>query len=164
MEYKQSNIDRREFIKMGAASAVALATVSNVLPVSGVNHQAYATQTTCNAKLIDRLLDLMENEIVPLTRVEVKKGNKIFGAGIIRKDDLATVVIGSNNETENPLWHAEVHTIKLLYEMPKSERPIRKMSFRKIKVIRTFPLNERISNPDKLSRSQRSEDPVLSGN
>jgi len=72
---------------------------------------------------IDRQLDLMENEIVPLTRVEVKKGNKIFGAAIIIKDDLSTVVVGSNNETDNPLWHAEVHTIKLLYEMPKSERP-----------------------------------------
>ena len=123
MEDKNSKLNRREFIKIGAASAVGLATVSTVLPVGGVKDQAYAKQKTCNARLIDRLLDLMENEIVPLTREEIKKGNKIFGAAIIRKEDLSTVVIGSNNETENPLWHAEVHTIKLLYEMPKSERP-----------------------------------------
>ena len=123
MEKKQSNINRREFIKIGATSAVGLATVSTVLPVGGAINQAYAKQTACNTKLIDRLLDLMENEIVPVTRQEVKKGNKIFGAAIIRKDDLSTVVIGSNNETENPLWHGEVYAIKLLYEMPKSERP-----------------------------------------
>ena len=103
MEDKQSNIDRREFFKVSAVSAVALATVSTALPVGRVNHQSQANPTTCNAKLIDPLLDLMENEIVPLTRVEIKKGNKIFGAAIIRKDDLSTVVVGSNNETENPL-------------------------------------------------------------
>ena len=123
MEKKQSKINRREFIKMGAAGAVGLATVSTFLPIDGTKNQAYAKQPTCNAKLVDRLLGLMENEIVPLTQQEVKKGNKIFGAAIIRKDDLSTVVIGSNNETENPLWHGEGYTIKLLYEMPKSERP-----------------------------------------
>ena len=92
-----------------------LITVSAILPVGGKNQQAYANQTACNAKLIDRLLGLMENEIVPLTQIEIKKGNKIFGAAIIRKDDLSTVVIGSDNETDNPLWHAEVHTIKQIF-------------------------------------------------
>jgi tRNA(Arg) A34 adenosine deaminase TadA len=123
MKDRQSNIDRRNFNIVAASSVVALAAVSSVTPAGGVNHQTEPKQTMCNAKLIDRLLDLIENEIVPLTRKEIKKGNKIFGAAIVRKDDLSTVVIGSNNETENPLWHGEVHTIKLLYEMPKSERP-----------------------------------------
>jgi tRNA(Arg) A34 adenosine deaminase TadA len=123
MKDRQSKIGHGEFIKRGAASAVALAAVSTATPAGAVNHQTDANQTACNAKLIDRLLALMETEIVPLTQNEIKKGNKIFGAAMIRKDDLSTVVIGSNNETENPLWHGEVHTIKLLYEMPKSERP-----------------------------------------
>ena len=83
MEDRHYNIDRREFFKIGAVSAVALASGATVLSVDGANHQAFEQGKTCNAKLIDRLLDLMENEIVPLTRVEVKKGNKIFGAGIV---------------------------------------------------------------------------------
>ncbi len=77
----------------------------------------------CDARLINRLLQVMEDEIVPLTRREVEKGNKIFGAAILRKGDLSTVIVGVNHETENPLWHGEVYTIKLLYELPRSERP-----------------------------------------
>jgi tRNA(Arg) A34 adenosine deaminase TadA len=74
------------------------------------------TQTT--AQLLDRLLAVMEAEIVPLTKQEVARGNKIFGAAILRKADLSTVIAGSNNETANPLWHGEVHTIKLKYDDP----------------------------------------------
>ncbi|HOO77931.1 MAG TPA: nucleoside deaminase [bacterium] len=77
----------------------------------------------CDPVLISRLLELMENEIVPLTRREVARGNKIFGAAVLKKGDLSTVVVGSNNEIENPLWHGEVHTIKLLYELPRDLRP-----------------------------------------
>ena len=122
MTDRQSS-SRRRIIDMNEASTVALAAISTINPAVGVNHRGDANQAECKVKLIDRLLALMENEIVPLTRKEIKKGNKIFGAAMIRKDDLSTIVIGSNNETENPLWHGEVHTIKLFYEMPKSERP-----------------------------------------
>ena len=34
------------------------------------------------------------------------------GAAIIKKDDYSLVVAGSNNETENPLWHGEINTLK----------------------------------------------------
>jgi tRNA(Arg) A34 adenosine deaminase TadA len=93
------------------------------MPAGSAKDQSNADPIGRNAKLIDRLLAVMETDIVPLTRKEIKKGNKIFGAAMIRKSDLATVVVGSNNETENPLWHGEVHTIKLFYELPKSKRP-----------------------------------------
>ena len=33
------------------------------------------------------------------------------------------MVASTNTETENPLWHGEVHTLKKLYEMPRSQRP-----------------------------------------
>lgn len=74
-------------------------------------------------KLIDRLLSVMENDIVPLTREGVAKGNKVFGAAILRKSDFSLVIAGTNNEIENPLWHGEVHTMKLLYEMAPEDRP-----------------------------------------
>lgn len=75
------------------------------------------------AMLIDRLLGTVEQAIIPLTRRGVEQGNKVFGAAILGKDDLSLVVAGTNNETENPLWHGEVHTIKALYEMPREHRP-----------------------------------------
>jgi tRNA(Arg) A34 adenosine deaminase TadA len=77
----------------------------------------------CDPPLIDRLLATIEHDIIPLTRQGVERGNKVFGAAILRKDDLALLVAGTNNETDNPLWHGEVHTIKLLYEMPRERRP-----------------------------------------
>ena len=74
-------------------------------------------------KLIDRLLRVMEDDIVPLTQAGVREGNKVFGAAILRKSDLSLVLAGTNNEVENPLWHGEVHTMKLLYEMAPEDRP-----------------------------------------
>jgi len=74
-------------------------------------------------RLITRLLDVIENDIVPLTRDGVRDGNKIFGAAILDKADLSLVVAGTNAEVENPLWHGEMATIKKLYELPRNGRP-----------------------------------------
>ena len=70
-----------------------------------------------SAKIAARLLDVMENTILPLTEDGVAAGNKIFGAAILRKSDLSVVIAATNNEMENPLWHGEVHTLKRFYEM-----------------------------------------------
>ena len=72
--------------------------------------------------LIDRLLDVIEQDIVPLTAEGVAVGNKLFGAAILRKTDRSLVIAETNNEMENPLWHGEVHCPKQFYEMPRTER------------------------------------------
>lgn len=56
-------------------------------------------------RLLDALLTAMEAGIIPATEVGVAAGNKIFGAALLRKSDLSTVLVETNNETENPLWH-----------------------------------------------------------
>ena len=76
-----------------------------------------------DASLIDRLFDVIENDIVPRTATGVAKGNKLFGAAILRKADRSLVIAETNNEIENPLWHGEVHCLKCFYEMPKAKRP-----------------------------------------
>jgi tRNA(Arg) A34 adenosine deaminase TadA len=73
--------------------------------------------------LTKRLLDVIENEIVPQTKKGVSCGNKLFGAAIVRKSDLSLVIAETNNETENPLWHGEIHTLKRFYEIPADQRP-----------------------------------------
>ena len=75
-----------------------------------------------DVSLIDRLLDVIENDIVPKTAEGVAKGNKLFGAALLRKSDRSLVLAETNNEIENPLWHGEVHCLKRFYEMPKAER------------------------------------------
>jgi tRNA(Arg) A34 adenosine deaminase TadA len=73
--------------------------------------------------VIARLLEVLERDVVPLAREGVRKGNKVFGAAVLRKSDLTLVVAGTNLETECPLWHGEVATIKALYELPRAARP-----------------------------------------
>ncbi len=73
--------------------------------------------------LIDRLLDVVEHEIVPLTRAGVVEGNKIFGGAVLRKSDLSTVVAVTNRETANPLNHGEIATINAFYDIPLGDRP-----------------------------------------
>jgi tRNA(Arg) A34 adenosine deaminase TadA len=75
------------------------------------------------AALIARLLDVIEQDIMPKTAEGVRAGNKLFGAAILRKSDLSVVVAETNNEIENPLWHGEVHALKRFYEMPQERRP-----------------------------------------
>jgi len=76
-----------------------------------------------NEMLLDKFLDIFRNNILPLTIKGVELGNKIFGAAIINKKDYSMVVAGSNNETENPIWHGEISTLKKFYELDISKRP-----------------------------------------
>jgi tRNA(Arg) A34 adenosine deaminase TadA len=66
-----------------------------------------------------RLLDVIDLDILPLTEAGVAAGNKVFGAAILGKSDLSVVLAGTNDETTNPLWHGEVHTLKQFYELPE---------------------------------------------
>ena len=74
-------------------------------------------------ELAERLLDVITYDIIPLTRVGVAAGNKVFGAAILRKSDLSLVIAGTNAEIDNPLWHGEVAMLKAFYEMPAVDRP-----------------------------------------
>lgn len=75
------------------------------------------------AALIARLLDVIEQDIAPRTAAGVARGNKLFGAAILRKSDLSVVVAETNNEIENPLWHGEMHALKRFFELPADSRP-----------------------------------------
>lgn len=73
-----------------------------------------------DTELSERLLSVIEYDILPLTTQGVETGNKVFGAAILRKADLSLVIAGTNDETSNPLWHGEVHTLKQFYEMAET--------------------------------------------
>ena len=73
--------------------------------------------------LAERLLEVIEYDILPLTKSGVAAGNKIFGAALLHKESLETFLAETNNEMENPLWHGEMHTLKRFYEIPADQRP-----------------------------------------
>jgi tRNA(Arg) A34 adenosine deaminase TadA len=81
------------------------------------------SEATETRRLLDALFGTMEDGIIPTTEAGVAAGNKVFGAALLRKSDLSPVLVETNNETENPLWHGEVHTLKRFYEMPQCDRP-----------------------------------------
>ena len=57
------------------------------------------------------LLDIFIDTLIPETEIAVQKGNKIFGAFIIKKSDLSLVITGTNNEINNPLYHGEISAL-----------------------------------------------------
>ena len=73
--------------------------------------------------VFNRMLDVIENDIVPLTRQGVAEGHKVFGAAVLLKKDLSLVLAGTNHELECPLWHGEVYTIKEFYRMENRPDP-----------------------------------------
>jgi tRNA(Arg) A34 adenosine deaminase TadA len=79
--------------------------------------------TATNEQIVARLLEVIEVDVVPLTERGVRQGDKVFGAAILRKDDLSLVLAASNHETANPLYHGEVHAINLFWQLPRDERP-----------------------------------------
>ena len=76
-----------------------------------------------NEKALETILNVFLKEVLPLTEKGVAKGSKIFGAAIIKKDDLSVVIAETNNEIENPLWHGEMHALKKFYELDANTRP-----------------------------------------
>ncbi len=73
--------------------------------------------------LAARFLEVIEEEIVPKTHAGVAAGNKLFGAAILRKDDLSVVMADVNQETTNPLFHGEISTLNAYYRLPPESRP-----------------------------------------
>src|SRR3954471_24284148 len=68
-----------------------------------------------------RLLAVIDDDVLPLTERGVAAGNKVFGAAILRKSDLSLVMVGTNDETDNPLLHGEINTLNEFYE--RADRP-----------------------------------------
>ena len=76
-----------------------------------------------NEKALKKILNIFLQQVLPLTEQGVAKGSKVFGAAIIKKDDLSVVIAETNNEIENPLWHGEMHALKKFYELDANTRP-----------------------------------------
>ena len=65
------------------------------------------------------LLDIFIDILIPQTKIAVQKGNKIFGAFIIKKSDLSLVISGTNNEINNPLYHGEISALFNFFKSKK---------------------------------------------
>ena len=64
----------------------------------------------------ERILDIIIDTLIPLTKISINEGNKIFGGFIVKKTDLSLVCLGTNQEIKNPLFHGEISTLLNLFE------------------------------------------------
>ncbi len=71
--------------------------------------------------VVARCLDVIEKDILPLTKQAVTEGHNIFGAAVLLAKDLSLVTAGTNRRGLNPVWHGEIVTIGNFYAM--TERP-----------------------------------------
>lgn len=72
-------------------------------------------ELTATTGEIRSLLEVIEKEVLPVTKQGVSSGNKVFGAAIL-DSDWHTVLAATNDETACPLFHGEV---KCIYEWSK---------------------------------------------
>ena len=86
---------------------------NNMIP----RHPQGYRSNTMQEKLFNRLMDVIEYDVAPLTRKRVAIGCKVFGAAVLRKDDLSLVLAETNMEAFSPLWHGEVYAIKQFWEL-----------------------------------------------
>ena len=81
------------------------------------------TENHTPEQLVSTLLNITESQIVPLTRQQVSSGNKLFGAAILRRSDLESITVATNNESASPLLHGEINCIQTFFVTPKDTRP-----------------------------------------
>ncbi|MDR1481417.1 MAG: nucleoside deaminase [Synergistaceae bacterium] len=72
---------------------------------------------------LQRLLDIVRDEIIPLSESEIQRGNHIFGSAIVRADTLTSVMVGSDNRVENPLFHGEIDALNRFFKLPVRPSP-----------------------------------------
>ncbi len=70
--------------------------------------------------LAARFLDVIERDIVPLTRANIARGDKMFGTAILLKSDLSLATAGTNEETVNPLHHGEISALNVYAKLPET--------------------------------------------
>tara|TARA_B100000427_G_scaffold186137_1_gene154783 strand:- start:92 stop:679 length:588 start_codon:yes stop_codon:yes gene_type:complete len=74
------------------------------------------------SKLYNTLLQIILKDIIPATKISIQNGNKIFGAAILSKKDLSILIVGTNNEIINPLFHGEISAINKFYHLNLHKR------------------------------------------
>ena len=73
--------------------------------------------------LVDRMLTVLREDVLPLTQEGVREGNKVFGAAVLRKASLELVIAGTNEEAQNPLLHGEISCLNRYWSLPGESRP-----------------------------------------
>jgi tRNA(Arg) A34 adenosine deaminase TadA len=70
------------------------------------------------AEKVKLLLEVVRDEILPLTESEMARGNVSCGSAILRADTLTSVMVGADNRGTNPLFHGNIDSINRFFKLP----------------------------------------------
>ena len=76
-----------------------------------------------DSEKLQKMLEVIRDEMLPLAECQVSKGNNIFGGAILRTDTLTSVMVGSDNSAENPLFHGVIDTLNRFFKLPVRPDP-----------------------------------------
>lgn len=74
-------------------------------------------------EIVDAMLGVLRNDILPMTHGGTAAGNKVFGAAVLDRESLELVIAGTNEETSNPLFHGEVSCLNRYWAMEQRPPP-----------------------------------------
>ena len=86
---------------------------SNVFYPEGcvvIDSENQQPQLKASIQELSKILQVIEEEILPKTKLGIEKGNKVFGAALISKD-FEFMLAETNDELNNPLFHGEINLI-----------------------------------------------------
>lgn len=76
-----------------------------------------------NGETLVKVLEVIRDEILPLTESEAAKGGGTVGAAILRADTLTSVMVGSDCVTDGPLGHGEMDALSRFFKLPVRPDP-----------------------------------------
>lgn len=104
-------------------------TTGRIQKIKKKNYEQILCRTTISGvndmhetEKIRGILEVIRDEVLPLTESQVACGNHVFGGAIMRADTMTSVMVGSNNRVENPLLHGEIDTLNRFFKLPVRPR------------------------------------------
>lgn len=76
-----------------------------------------------DSEKLKRLLEIVRDEIIPLTESEVVQGSGYTGAAVVRADTLMSVMIGANCSAQSPLFHGSIDALNRFFKLPVRPDP-----------------------------------------
>src|SRR5262249_41386228 len=73
--------------------------------------------------LVDRLLTVLREDVLPMTQAGVREENRVSGAPALRKPSLNLVVAETNEDARTPLLHGDIPSLNRYWPPPPKSRP-----------------------------------------
>ncbi|GHV54053.1 hypothetical protein FACS1894216_13260 [Synergistales bacterium] len=71
-----------------------------------------------NFDKLKAMLEIMRDEVLPLAESVASVGNDLSGGAVIRRDTLTSVIVGADDQVENPVFHGEIDVINRFFKLP----------------------------------------------